>query len=1006
MKSYKKIVQSVPSTFLIVSGFVFCILIAFQNCAKVNFSQDILPSNEKLSNEDLVKAVDPVTYEPPVTPAGPVHGDIVGTLKPFAIEAQKVVPKTKMVIVVDNSGSMKNSQDSLAKGVESMLTSLEEQIQSGVNPNVEFYIVTTSIPQTFPSRLSVNTDYVPATNSYLYRPTFYGSNMYYNFTNNTLYNAQDLNSIAALEYYQNNTRLNNFILHYPTKDLTLKQNELDTLVGKNELLQFGNPYNSYVEPTTATYNKFKTYIGYDFTNDKYLPYGSPWTIPNYIYSSTGTPLSYKADFEFNTNYPIYNKTNQVIGSLPFSKLNLSPDVYLDSVKSADRIFSSVKFNAFKKDLTDKIKYVATKGSNQEMGLCALHRSLTMSGENQIFKNGDRAAFLIISDEQDAMTTWNQCPLKYEIAKETPLKFNISINCIGGSSCVMPTKMDDYTASFNWKVERTPANYNDPKIPNRFFSYSYTYNQAGSGQPNLQYYYYINVSYANGYAPFLNSEGRAVALKDGKDGRPLEILYATLNMNLSYNQYLTSPYVLHEFFTAEQAAALPTATLYGDKQIICRDQDLLAIRNTLLKDNPGFKTVYDNSLDADKSKLTSNCIVRLTSTIVNGGTGSYTPNFSLPAVSNDQCAAISLNYQNGVSCTAEQKLALEDKYCGVGANRLDNCVIRSCRDACSPAAKYLEQQSALFSFKTSDPDFAANFKAGYNKPFQAGDLAYSYLGYVGNITYKAYNTYEAFLADKIILATATPANGVTVSINKTPNPTSGTKTLSQITTDFSETLKSTDIGVQSKVDGLFTPVIYDSKTMTQIQFVAKMKEQLITSFHLRAKKLFNNNYFISAIVIPNDGKYANGMCPGTPLTEEQSPGSAYLQLLDDAYFTNNISVNGQVVTNIDTNRKAFADICTGDFTPALAPLKDFITNMAKNIYALAIPTGREIHSVIVSRTDLNNKPIEIILSQNDWAFDGKQLEVNIDKIEIGDNLTVNLTVPATTVDVRAPASPPL
>lgn len=248
--------------------------------------------------------------------------------------------------------------------------------------------------------------------------------------------------------------------------------------------------------------------------------------------------------------------------------------------------------------------------------------------------------------------------------------------------------------------------------------------------------------------------------------------------------------------------------------------------------------------------------------------------------------------------------------------------------------------------------------------------------------------------------------VTVSINKTPNPTSGTKTLSQITTDFSETLKSTDIGVQSKVDGLFTPVIYDSKTMTQIQFVAKMKEQLITSFHLRAKKLFNNNYFISAIVIPNDGKYANGMCPGTPLTEEQSPGSAYLQLLDDAYFTNNISVNGQVVTNIDTNRKAFADICTGDFTPALAPLKDFITNMAKNIYALAIPTGREIHSVIVSRTDLNNKPIEIILSQNDWAFDGKQLEVNIDKIEIGDNLTVNLTVPATTVDVRAPASPPL
>jgi hypothetical protein len=31
-----------------------------------------------------------------------VHGDIVGTLKPFAVEAQKVVPKTKMVIVVED----------------------------------------------------------------------------------------------------------------------------------------------------------------------------------------------------------------------------------------------------------------------------------------------------------------------------------------------------------------------------------------------------------------------------------------------------------------------------------------------------------------------------------------------------------------------------------------------------------------------------------------------------------------------------------------------------------------------------------------------------------------------------------------------------------------------------------------------------------------------------------------------------------------------------------------
>lgn len=80
-------------------------------------------------------------------PAGPSHGEIIGKMNPFLIEEQKVVPKTKMLIVVDNSGSMKNSQANLAKGLDSIFASLEDQISNGLNPEIEFYIVTTTVPE-------------------------------------------------------------------------------------------------------------------------------------------------------------------------------------------------------------------------------------------------------------------------------------------------------------------------------------------------------------------------------------------------------------------------------------------------------------------------------------------------------------------------------------------------------------------------------------------------------------------------------------------------------------------------------------------------------------------------------------------------------------------------------------------------------------------------------------------------------------------------------------------
>lgn len=984
----------------------------FQNCAKVQFSPKDNPELNELSKKDLVDAVDPVKYESPITPAGPVHGDIVGTLKPFAVEAQKIVPKTKMVIVVDNSGSMKNSQEHLAKGVESMLTSLESQIQDGINPDVEFYIVTTSIPQNNPQPLSLTTKYL-GNSKYQYISTFYGKNLYYNLTNQAIQNYKTVDSISVESMRENNARLTQFNLHYPNSTLNISKTDLSNLADKGEFLPFAYDGNCVTcEPTKTTYDKFKSYIGFNSATDSdliYYNFYNDWSKPKYIYSSSGTPLSYNAKFEFNTNFPIYNASQTIISSVPFKKLTLSPDVYLTSAKSADRVFNPEKFSIFKKDLASTIKSVSTKGSNKEMGLCALHRSLTMSGENQIFQQGDRAAFLIISDEQDAMTDWNECPQKSEISKEKPLTFDLVSTCSGGSSCIFPSKESDYSASFNWQIDSTnPAEYNTQKTPHVHYNFSRTYNQAGNNQPNYKYFRYLNIKYVTGYTSFINSEGRATALNDGKDGRPLDYSYRTLTMAFnSLTQYQSSPYLVHDLFTEQQAADLPRAKddwggVFG---IACRQQDTQAVINGLLAEVPAFKSIYNSTATTDQAQLISSCYFndRFSQTIVTDSGSTYS---DLPTVSNAQCQIINQEYKAGIKCSEAERLDLETKSCAAYNKYYtvsSTCSVSNCYHSCSPAEKRLIPQNKTVLFKTSDKDFAVNFHAGYNLSFQAGSYVFDIFGLGGISTaFKTYNTYEEFLIDQKIPANATAANGGSLVINKTPEPTAGSKTFAQITTDYSEVVKLTDVATQAKSEGIsLTPVVMDSKTMTSKDYVAKMKEQMITSFHMRAKKMFNNNYFVSSIVIPNDGTYASGMCPGTPLTEEQSPGTAYLQLLDDAYFTNNIEINGQVTSQVDQNRKAFADICKGDFTPALSPLKDFITNVAKDTYEITIPSGREIHSIVVKHSDANAEP-QTILSQQDWNYDGKQISIDINKIQIGDSITVNLTLPQA-VEVRAPAN---
>lgn len=170
-------------------------------------------------------------------------------------------------------------------------------------------------------------------------------------------------------------------------------------------------------------------------------------------------------------------------------------------------------------------------------------------------------------------------------------------------------------------------------------------------------------------------------------------------------------------------------------------------------------------------------------------------------------------------------------------------------------------------------------------------------------------------------------------------------------------------------------------------LAKMKEQVVSSFHLRAKKLFGNGYFVSSIVIPDDNTYPGGRCPGVPDQESQSPGSDYLVLLKDIYFTKVITVDGHDITQVDSHRKASADICKGDFSAALEPLKSFITQVPKNRYKLYILPGREIHSV-----ELTQDGKKKILAQKDWTYNGSEIVFDADTVSIGDEVTVNLTVP--------------
>jgi len=74
--------------------------------------------------------------------------------------------------------------------------------------------------------------------------------------------------------------------------------------------------------------------------------------------------------------------------------------------------SDQEFTAVKTQIADKIRGVGVAGSATEKGLCTLLRTMTDRSDRAFFKQGDYAALLVISDEDDGSTVAN-CTLGTE-----------------------------------------------------------------------------------------------------------------------------------------------------------------------------------------------------------------------------------------------------------------------------------------------------------------------------------------------------------------------------------------------------------------------------------------------------------------------------------------------------------------------------------------------------------------------------------------------------------------
>lgn len=994
--------------FIVVVYSTVLMAIFFQNCSKVRFSQELA------QNLDVnTQALAPISYEPPVTPAGPAHGDIVGALKPFSVAAQKVVPKTKMVIVVDNSGSMQNSQKNLASGLDNMLSSLELQIRDGLNPDVEFYIVTTT---NYGSPASFNYLYDPKTQNIDFR--FYNKYALSTIDGEVL--CADATGLVAAcsafgstiprtgysvnKFFLQSSSLSKFIVREPglsAKEYSLEQ--LKQLIKSGEIITgyqlspSSNDYNYAVKYFSSdSYLKYRQYIGF---NDGQDLFGNTPNPPAYLLKD-GSPLKYSAIFDLNTTYPQTAPFSNG-ATVPYKKIVLNSEKYLVSTTSATREFDSDKFTNFRSELKNAITSIGTNGSNEEMGLCALHRTLSMTGENQIFQKNDRAAFLIISDEQDAQTKWENCPIQSEIGTDKENLNEINFTCKSGDKCVFPEKVADYLGKINFNQKTPPNLGNKRTIASTAGSYTkvvqyQNYVTTGTGK-----YYWSNIYYqfAEDFTYRVNTEGQVTSIKnDGQNGRPKIFDYR--NQNLFFSEaafFYVSNYTTQKSFTLAEYNSRPV-----DQRTTCRDEDRAALLSGFMANNAKFKAFYLSLSPEDQSLALICKTVQVAEEVK--GEWKYTPtireiDFNISygqfdsysrVVTNDKCIEISQNNQ----CDADSIIRLKAATCSVvgsfGSPDYDcasSIEFTSCTERCAPGAEKITPYSFYLEIKSSDPDFIANFKSGYNKPFQARIND----GATATKSFSSYSSYDQLVNLNPQDYGASGSTFVDVSVSGLqayPNP-NGTHKESKVVSylPYTKIVSIADKIINEGIS-IVAAVFNNTSAVTRSESTAKIKEQIITGFHQRAKKLFNNNYFVSSIVIPSGAGYPNNHCPGVNEEESQSEGLEYIRLLDDAYYAKKIIIDGTELTQIDTHRKAFADICKGDFAPALEPLKNFISNVAINRYKLEIPANREIHSISLKSSQNST---EKILSMEEWSFDGDTLSLDPGVIQIGDEVSVKLTI---------------
>lgn len=136
-----------------------------------------------------------------------------------------------------------------------------------------------------------------------------------------------------------------------------------------------------------------------------------------IVSTSGVP-SNQIDYSLDKKY--YNSLNQEISQAQANNSgSYSIETYVNNTLttrhqkfSTLKNFTQAQFDSVKTNIKKAILQVGTNGSDSEEGSCAALRQLFDSSTNRFFKKGDKAAIIILTDEDDG-SQFKNCVSKYQ-----------------------------------------------------------------------------------------------------------------------------------------------------------------------------------------------------------------------------------------------------------------------------------------------------------------------------------------------------------------------------------------------------------------------------------------------------------------------------------------------------------------------------------------------------------------------------------------------------------------